>query len=343
MRRTSAARAVLALAAGCGGGDEPGDSATASSPTTTEPSPTRGPYGYDAAAPVRLRDLGRVNSKSKLQVRDVVFAGADGHAVSGYLLTPPGKVRSRGRVPPRLGRLACGLRRDRELARRPAARWRSRSTRRSSARSRGDGDGCLRQERDLAVRGVIDTRRAVDALRSLPQVDDDRIGLVGFSAGARSAAIVAGVEPRLSTVVLWSGGSEPVGAYTTGSRRRSGSGGLASRTSTRSAGSRGRRRRSCSRTGAPTRSSRVRRSTGSTARRRSRRRSAGTRPGTSSTRRRTPTISTGSRRSCGSTGPACPGSTPTPPRAGEPPGLAGLERLEDPAGDDHAVHLVGPS
>ena len=78
----------------------------------------------------------------------------------------------------------------------------------------GTGMDALRHERDLAVRGVIDTRRAVDALRSLPQVDDDRIGLVGFSAGARSAAIVAGVEPRFSSVVLWSGGSEPVGAYT---------------------------------------------------------------------------------------------------------------------------------
>jgi dienelactone hydrolase len=209
------ALSVLALAAACGGDDAPGDRGTAQAPTTTEPTPTRGPYGYDAAAPVRLRDLGRVNSKSQLQVRDVVFAGADGHAVSGYLLTPPGK----GPYPAVVYLHGSGGSRADfvGIASWIAARGAVALTIDSpfvGEQPEGTGMDALRHERDLAVRGVIDTRRAVDALRSLPQVDDDRIGLVGFSAGARSAAIVAGVEPRFSSVVLWSGGSEPVGAYT---------------------------------------------------------------------------------------------------------------------------------
>ena len=217
MRRTLLLLALflLALAAACGGDDEPGATGTAQATTTTDPTETQGPYGYDAAAPVRLRDLGRVNSKSKLQVRDVVYAGADGHAVSGYLLTPPGK----GPFPAVVYLHGSGGSRADfvGIASWLAARGAVALTINSpfvGEQPEGTGMDALRQERDLAVRGVIDTRRAVDALRSLPQVDDDRIGLVGFSAGARSAAIAAGVEPRFSSIVLWSGGSEPVGAYT---------------------------------------------------------------------------------------------------------------------------------
>ena len=209
------ALSLLALAAGCGGDDSSGATATEQPPVTTDPTPTDSPYGYDAAAPVRLRDLGRVNSKSKLRVSDVVYAGADGHAVSGYLLTPPGK----GPYPAVVYLHGSGGSRADfvGIASWLAARGAVALTIDSpfvGEQPEGTGMDALRHERDLAVRGVIDTRRAVDALRSLPQVDDDRIGLVGFSAGARSAALVAGVEPRYSSVVLWSGGSEPVGAYT---------------------------------------------------------------------------------------------------------------------------------
>jgi dienelactone hydrolase len=205
---------LLAVTAGCGG-DGSSEAAEAPGPAATDPTPTDSPYDYDADAPVKLRDLGRVNTKSKLRISDVVFAGADGHAVTGYLLTPPGKgpypavvyLHGSGGSRADLVGLASWL----------AARGAVALTIDSpfvGEQQQGTGMEALRQERDLAVRGVIDTRRAVDALRSLPQVDDDRIGLVGFSAGARSAAIVAGVEPRYSSVVLWSGGSEPVGAYT---------------------------------------------------------------------------------------------------------------------------------
>lgn len=218
MRRTLLLLALplLALAWGCGGDDE-GRSAGSTAPaaTSTDVDAADDPFAYDAAAPLRFRDLGRVNAKSQLQVREVVFAGADGHAVTGYLLTPSGKgpfpavVYLHGSGGSRadfvgiaswlVARGAVALTIDSPFV---------------GEQPQGAGVEALRSERDLAVRGVIDTRRALDVLRSLPQVDDDRIGLVGFSAGARSAAIVAGVEPRFSSVVLWSGGSEPVTAYT---------------------------------------------------------------------------------------------------------------------------------
>ena len=61
--------------------------------------------------------------------------------------------------------------------------------------------------------GIVELRRAVDLLQSLPQVDDDRIGFVGYSAGARSGAILAGVEPRIRAFVLMSGGEDTVDEF----------------------------------------------------------------------------------------------------------------------------------
>lgn len=71
----------------------------------------------------------------------------------------------------------------------------------------------LRRERDRTARGVVDFRQAVDLLESLPQVDKERIGFVGFSAGARTGAILSGVERRIDAFVLMSGGASPVSEY----------------------------------------------------------------------------------------------------------------------------------
>ena len=65
-------------------------------------------------------------------------------------------------------------------------------------------------QRKAAVATVVAARRAVDVLQSLPQVDDDRIALVGWSSGARVGAIVAGVDQRVKAFDLLSAGSPPV-------------------------------------------------------------------------------------------------------------------------------------
>jgi dienelactone hydrolase len=71
----------------------------------------------------------------------------------------------------------------------------------------------LARDRRIFSSDVVAVRRAVDLLRSLPQVDPKRIGLVGWSLGARVAAVTAGAEPRLRAIVLMSGGSLPVSQY----------------------------------------------------------------------------------------------------------------------------------
>src|SRR5699024_4849267 len=60
---------------------------------------------------------------------------------------------------------------------------------------------------------VVTARRAVDVLQTLPQVDDARIGLVGWSEGARTGALLAGVDRRVSAFALVSAGSPPLSAY----------------------------------------------------------------------------------------------------------------------------------
>jgi pimeloyl-ACP methyl ester carboxylesterase len=53
----------------------------------------------------------------------------------------------------------------------------------------------------LGWHGEADVAPAVDYLAARPDVDDDRIGVVGMSMGAQQAVAAAGVEPRLRAVV----------------------------------------------------------------------------------------------------------------------------------------------
>ena len=56
------------------------------------------------------------------------------------------------------------------------------------------------------VQTVIDLRRGVDYLQSLPEVAGDRIGYLGFSMGAIVGAVFCGVEDRMRCSALVVGG-----------------------------------------------------------------------------------------------------------------------------------------
>jgi dienelactone hydrolase len=198
-----AAASVLVLAA-CGG-----DGSTEKAPAALAQ-----PFTYDASAPLGYGDAGVVNHDYPIKIHNVSFTSPRGGRVLGYLTVPPGK----GPYPVVIFLHGSGGSRLNFV---PEASWLSARRLigltldspfvRPSPQLRGLAG--IRHERDLGVQAVVDVRRAVDVLESLPQVDDDHIGLLGYSAGAKTAAIAAGVEPRLKAVVLVSGGAPSLDAF----------------------------------------------------------------------------------------------------------------------------------
>jgi dienelactone hydrolase len=66
----------------------------------------------------------------------------------------------------------------------------------------------LRQMRDRFVNTVIDIRRVVDWAQSQPDIDPQRIALIGFSISALVASVAIANEPRLAAAVLVMGGAD---------------------------------------------------------------------------------------------------------------------------------------
>jgi len=215
--RRSAPRALLLafllVSAACGGGG----SGAKAHPKRSAESSLLAPYAYDRRAPLRFRDHGILNKRYPVKVHAISYASPKGGRVRGYVLVPPGN----GRLPAVIYMHGSG---EDGLAWVPQAAWaagrRAVGMTIDSPYARlgrsGSPEGLAgaRRDRDLSVQNVVELRRAVDLLRSHPRVDPNRIGYVGFSAGARTGAVLAGVEHRIKAYVFLSGGATPVGAYT---------------------------------------------------------------------------------------------------------------------------------
>jgi dienelactone hydrolase len=52
-----------------------------------------------------------------------------------------------------------------------------------------------------SMKAIYDNMRAVDYLQSLPEVDDERIGVIGHSLGGHNSIFTAVFDPRLKVVV----------------------------------------------------------------------------------------------------------------------------------------------
>jgi dienelactone hydrolase len=208
-REISRARAVAVafaivvgafLAAGCGGAED--------EPPAVPAAPA---FVYDGSAPLAFEERGPLPGG----VRDISFRSGEDR-IDGYLALP----QANGVRPAVVFLHGAGGDREQLLdqARRFAARGGVALTvtaPSSYARppARLGADDALKWQRDLAVRDVVAARRAVDVLATLPEVDAARIGLVGWSAGGRTGAILAGIESRLDAVVLMSAGAVPIQRY----------------------------------------------------------------------------------------------------------------------------------
>jgi dienelactone hydrolase len=71
----------------------------------------------------------------------------------------------------------------------------------------------LKQTFDAVQQTVLDLRRAAAWMESRPEIDADRLGIVGTSLGSLVAALTAEMEPRLKRVAVLLGGGGLVEAY----------------------------------------------------------------------------------------------------------------------------------
>ena len=152
------------------------------------------PFSY-APRPLAPHDDGVVMSSAIVPVHALSFAGANGARVNAFLTVP----RARGRHPAVLFLHGSGGTREDLLL--PAAQLAIRGAVTMTISQPNDAETF----RPL----VVNARRALDLLAARPDVDRRRFGLVGYSLGAQTAAILAGDELRLKAVAIVAGrGSE---------------------------------------------------------------------------------------------------------------------------------------
>ncbi len=174
-----------------------------------------GPFAYDQGQGLDVLDLGIVDADYPLAVHDISYVSG-GRRIEAYLVVPPGT----GPWPATVYVHGAGADRRSMLA---PATWlaaRGAVTLTISAPSAEaespDGTTALERleaHRRLEVGDVVAVRRALDLLSERDDVDADRLAYVGWSAGARAGAILAGVEPRLRSLVLLAPGSAAVAEF----------------------------------------------------------------------------------------------------------------------------------
>jgi dienelactone hydrolase len=155
----------------------------------------RDPFAYDASRPLAVRDAGVALSGPRVAVHVVTFVGA-ARRVNAFVAVP----RATGRHPAVL--LLHGSGGNREDLLLPAI----------ELATRGAVAMTISQPNETQTFRplVVNARRALDVLTARRDVDAKRLGLVGFSLGGQTAAILAGDEPRLRSVGILSGRGGPV-------------------------------------------------------------------------------------------------------------------------------------
>ena len=194
--------AAAAVLAGCGGSKE--DSGLAKT------------FSYESSKPLDFKSRTTPLGGQGVEVRDISFVGPDGARLNGFLASPSSSVKHPGVI------YAHGAGGNRSelldqaiaMARRGAvALTLDMSYSPERAAPLPAGMAGVRARAQTEVDAVREIRRSVDLLRSLSFVDGDRLGYVGWSAGARMGAVTAGVDHRIRAFDLIAGGATPVSEY----------------------------------------------------------------------------------------------------------------------------------
>jgi dienelactone hydrolase len=174
------------------------------------------PFSYDASKPLELQARSSLPLPRGIRVSDISFAGPRKGRIDALLVTPAGSgkkpaiIYAHGSGGGRADLLeeAVQLALDGSVG---LALEMSYSARHPNALPGGIRG--IEIKTATEVEAVVDVRRAIDLLRSRPDVDPARIGYVGWSAGARMGAIVAGIDHRIRAFDLLAGGAAPVDEY----------------------------------------------------------------------------------------------------------------------------------
>jgi dienelactone hydrolase len=159
-------------------------------------------FSYDASAPLNLQKTVE-STINGVEVSKISFSSPDGGLVTGKMWDPatrpdlrPGMVLMHG-LPGNASSMTFSAQ---SYAQYGAvviaidAPW----NRRASPPYLTITD----QDRSEQIQVIKDLQRAVDVLRSRPNVDDDRITYVGFSWGGATGALFVGIERRLRSAAL---------------------------------------------------------------------------------------------------------------------------------------------
>ena len=158
-------------------------------------------FSYDVNAPLNLtRTLESTNNG--VEVSAISFSSPDGGLVTGMMWDPvtrsglrPGMVVMHGL--PGKARDFAGL--GQNYAQNGAVVI---AIDAPFSRRTGPALTITEQDRTEQIQVIKDLQRAVDVLRSRPNVDDDRIAYVGFSWGGATGALFVGIERRLEAAAL---------------------------------------------------------------------------------------------------------------------------------------------
>ena len=157
----------------------------------------RDPFAYDQKRPLATRDNGVALSGPKAAVHVVSYDGAG--RVNAFVIVP----RTTDRHPAVLFLHGSGGNREDLLL--PAL----------ELAARGFVTMTISQPNDATTFRplVVNARRALDLLAARRDVDPSRLGLVGFSLGAQTAAILAGDDTRLKAVGIVAGRGSATPVY----------------------------------------------------------------------------------------------------------------------------------
>jgi len=192
---------VAALIAACATATQ---TTTPSAPTTDFTSLTA-QFDYDRTAPTDIL-AADAEEQPGVAVRSITFASPRGGRANALLFVPvgsgpfPAVVMMPGSNQPPAGFRPTAL----ELARRGAIVLVA-----DQSQTRPGHTPLFSftaADRDEFVQTVVDVRREVDLLVARPDVDPRRVAFWGFSHGAFIGGILAGVERRIASYVLQSGG-----------------------------------------------------------------------------------------------------------------------------------------